>query len=59
MLVCIVKKAEKHTKGTKGKIRKKDTSQALSIDMDDEVFLRMNKSPEEMTQEICLAVVVK
>jgi len=48
MLAYAVKKAEKHTKDTKGKARKKDTSQTLSIDMDDEVFIEMNKCPEEM-----------
>ena len=43
----------------RGEIRKKDTSQTLSIDMDDEVIPGMNKGPEEMAQEICLAAVGK
>ena len=54
-----MKKAERHTKGTKGKIRRKDTSQTLQIYMDGEMIPRMNKSPEEMAQEISLAAVVK
>ncbi len=34
-------------------------SQPLTIDMDDEVLLGMNKSPEEMAGEIRLAAAVK
>ncbi len=34
-------------------------SQTLRIEMDDEVFLGMNKNPEEMAREICLAAAVK
>jgi predicted HTH domain antitoxin len=34
-------------------------SQPLTIDMDDEVLLGMNKSPEEMAMEIRLAAAVK
>jgi len=34
-------------------------SQPLTIDMDDEVLLGMNKSPEEMAREIRLAAAVK
>ena len=59
MLACTVKKAEKHNKETKGKIRGKDTSQILRIYMDDEVIPGMNKGHEEMAKEICLAAVVK
>ena len=33
--------------------------QPLTIDMDDEVLLGMNKSPEEMAREIRLAAAVK
>ena len=32
---------------------------AGKIDMDDKVLLGMNKSPEEMAQEICLAAAAK
>jgi hypothetical protein len=51
-MVCddIRQKAEKHTKGTNGKIRKKDAGQTLRIYMDDEVLPGMNKSPEEMAR---------
>jgi predicted HTH domain antitoxin len=34
-------------------------SQPLTIDMDDEVLLGMNKSPEEMASEIRLAAAAK
>ena len=43
-------KGRKAHQGYEGENKEKDTSQTLSIDMDDEVFLEMNKSPEEMAQ---------
>jgi len=60
-MVCydVGQQAEKHTKTTNGKTKKQDASQILMIYMDDQVLLGMNKNPEEMAQEICLATVVK
>ena len=61
MLACTVKRAEKHTKDTKEKIRKiRAKSRGLMrINMDNEVVPGMNKGPEEMALEICFAAVVK
>jgi hypothetical protein len=48
----IRQQAEKYTKGTKGKTRRKDACQILRIDMDDEVLTGMNKGAEEMVWKI-------
>ena len=60
-MVCddLSQQAEKHTKGTNGKIWKKDVSQTLRIDLDDEVVPAMDKNPEEMAKEICCVASVK